>query len=152
MNLEQALMHLSERKIIATKMSSVYESEPWGIRDQPWFWNIVIEVNTVLRPSGLLAQCLEIENEMGRIRKQKWGERLIDIDILYFKDEVIQEDALEIPHPGIPDRNFTLIPLTEKWADVTHPTLKKNQTEMLKDLASALECRKTDVVLVYDAD
>ena len=146
-NLEQAIKYLSKKGITTIKRSYVYESEPWGIYDQPWFWNVLIEVSTILEPSGLLSQCLEVESELGRVRKRKWGERLIDIDILYFKDDIVHEDSLEIPHPGIPERNFTLIPLIEKWAHVIHPILKKNQSEILANLTSSLKCRKTEVLL-----
>ena len=151
-NLQEALKRLSKRKIYVTELSSVFESEPWGISDQPWFWNMVVEVQTGLHPLELLNQCLETEREMGRVRKQKWGERMIDIDILYFKDEIIKEVDLEIPHPGIPERKFTLMPLAEKWEKHIHPILRKNQCEMFMDLVSSLECRKTNVVLSCDAD
>ncbi|MCP4458494.1 MAG: 2-amino-4-hydroxy-6-hydroxymethyldihydropteridine diphosphokinase [Cytophagales bacterium] len=146
-NFERALDLLAKKGVGIIKQSSIYESEPWGIADQPWFWNMVIEVKTSLLPTELLKTCLKIENEMGRVRKQKWGERLIDIDILYFDDRVIKEPTLELPHPGIPDRIFTLLPLVEKWPELIHPIFKKSQKELLSELSTELECRKSDVVL-----
>jgi len=151
-NFERALNLLNKKGINVIKPSSIYESEPWGITDQPWFWNMVIEVDTPMLPRALLSTCLEIEKKMGRIRKQKWGERLIDIDILYFDEQIIKEKDLEIPHPGIPERIFTLMPLAEKWPGLIHPFSKRSQREMLNNLSTTSVCRKIDVVLDHDLD
>lgn len=146
-NLEKALKLLREDDLEIIEHSSIYESEPWGIHDQPWFWNMVIKVKTALDPISLLKCCLAVEAKMGRVRTRKWGERLIDIDILYYEDQVINTPHLKIPHPGITERKFTLMPLAEKWPTQIHPTLKKSQSELLDVLDSSLVCRKTDVVL-----
>ena len=151
-NFECALTFLNNKGINIIKKSGVYESEPWGIRDQPWFWNMVIEVDTEMQPKELLNACLEIEIKMGRVRKQKWGERLIDLDILYFDGQIVKEKDLKIPHPGIPERVFTLMPLAEKWPKLIHPILKKSQSEMLNNLSTTSICRKIDIVLGHDLD
>jgi len=151
-NFEVALKLLVDNDLKIIEKSSIYESEPWGIADQPWFWNMVIQVETSLPVRELLAHCLHVETKMGRIRKEKWGERLIDIDILYFDGLMLKEPDLEIPHPGIQERKFTLMPLVEKWPELIHPILLKNQLGLLNELDSALVCRKTDVVLGHDID
>ena len=127
--------------------SSIYETEPWGKKNQDWFLNVVLQIETSLSPINLLDELLRIENHLGRIRTEKWGERSIDIDILYFRDEIIDISNLKIPHPGIPDRRFTLIPLVEICALDYHPTLKKNQTELLAECTDTLDCKITDYKL-----
>ena len=132
-NLTIALEALDTQEIQPIKLSALYESEPWGVKEQPWFLNQIIEVTTDLNPYDLLISCLNIENRMGRQRKQKWGERLIDIDILFYNDEIIQSDKLMIPHSGIPDRRFTLIPLVEHWKEFKHPISGKIPATLLKE-------------------
>lgn len=127
--------------------SSIYETEPWGKKDQQWFLNIVLQVETSLTPNQLLECLLAVEESLGRIRKEKWGERIIDIDILYYHDIVIDLKELTIPHIGIPDRKFTLVPLVEMYPLGLHPILKKTQTEMLAECTDALDCRITDYKL-----
>ena len=100
-----------------------------------------------MTPIELLKACLTLEYNMGRIRKRKWGERLIDIDILYFRDLVLKATDLEIPHPGIPGRKFTLVPLVEKWAQLIHPVLKKNQLQLLTELNSS--SGKGVILIIY---
>ncbi|GAB4249814.1 MAG: 2-amino-4-hydroxy-6-hydroxymethyldihydropteridine diphosphokinase [Ekhidna sp.] len=127
--------------------SSIYETEPWGKSEQPWFLNVVIQVETGKNATELLECLLEIERAMGRERKEKWGERCIDIDILYYRNEVIDTPSLTIPHPGIPDRKFTLIPLVEMIPIEQHPLLQKNQMELLSECSDPLDCRLTDYKL-----
>ena len=93
--------------------SSVYETAPWGITDQPAFLNQVLRLSTTLSPGALLRIILQIEEQMGRVRVRKWGQRLIDIDILFYGNSVIAEEDLVIPHPGIAERRFVLEPLVE---------------------------------------
>ena len=83
-----------------------------------------------------------IEQEMGRVRERKWGERLIDLDILYYQDEVIDTEQLSVPHPGIPDRRFTLVPLVELAAEEVHPTLGQTQSQLLENCPDLLEVSK----------
>ena len=123
------------------QMSSVYETEAWGINDQPAFLNQVILMMTELNPKEILKQCNDAENKIGRVRDRKWGERIIDADILYFNREIIKESDLVIPHPGIPERRFTLVPLVEMAAGFVHPVLKKTNSQLLDDCDDPLSVR-----------
>ena len=105
--------------------SSFYETAAWGKEDQSSFFNIAVKVNTTLLGLGVLDGVLSIEKKLGRIRLERWGERTIDIDLLLFDDEVINEaERLQVPHPQLAFRNFALIPLAEIAAEVVHPVLK----------------------------
>ncbi len=122
--------------------SSIYVSEAWGFHDQPSFFNQVVEIKTSLSPEELLEGISRIEGKMGRVRYEKWKERLIDIDILYFDDEIINTSKLVIPHPEIQNRRFVLVPLCEISADEIHPVLKKSNLELLKESLDPLEVNK----------
>jgi 2-amino-4-hydroxy-6-hydroxymethyldihydropteridine diphosphokinase len=119
-------------------VSRIYKSASWGIKDQPEFFNQVIQFQTRQKATELLLQTQKIELEMGRERKKKWGSRLIDIDILYFGEQVIQLKNLVVPHPEIQNRRFTLIPLVEIAADFVHPILKKTNSDLLKECKDPL--------------
>lgn len=95
------------------KKSNIIESEPWGITDQPAFLNMAIEIETALPPVELLKALLLIETDMGRIRKEKWGPRVIDIDILMYDNLIINTPELTLPHPYITQRSFVIIPLAQ---------------------------------------
>lgn len=138
-SLMQANEALEEKGIRILKKSSVYETAAWGKTDQQAFLNQVIQVDTFLEPDELLKVILKIELELGRIRKIKWGERLIDIDILYYHKLICKNNNLEIPHPGIPDRRFTLIPLVEICPGFIHPKLKISQKKLLDNCEDNLE-------------
>lgn len=127
-------------KVVRT--SSVYVTEPWGLKDQPPFYNQVVEVETELNPYDTLEKLLEIETSMGRIRGRKWAERIIDIDILYFDDQVINADKLRIPHPGIPDRRFVLVPLCELIPEMVHPVLQVTNADLLGSTSDTLEVQQ----------
>jgi 2-amino-4-hydroxy-6-hydroxymethyldihydropteridine diphosphokinase len=114
------------------KASSIYLTKAWGIENQPDFLNQVLELDTVLDASKVLQCILEIERELGRIRFQKWGTRIIDIDILYFGKLIIDTKNLVIPHPENQNRNFVLVPMAEIAPDLMHPVLQLSQTELLK--------------------
>ena len=120
--------------ISISNRSSLYESEPFGKSDQDWFINSVVKVTTHLSPELLIKACLSIENEMGRIRDEKWGPRLIDLDILFYDDFVLKEKNLEIPHPGISERSFVLEPMNEIASDFIHPKLKKTIETLLAEI------------------
>ena len=113
--------------------SSIYETQAWGNTRQPDFLNQVIQISFKRSPRELLGQLQEIENKMGRSRTEKWGPRIIDIDILFFEQLVLNETDLIIPHPGIALRRFTLLPLAEIAPEFIHPTLIKNCNQLLKE-------------------
>jgi len=96
-----------------------YRSAPWGVLEQDWFVNAVITVATALPARQLLERCQRVENEMGRVRKQKWGPRLIDVDVLTYRDQIIDEPDLKVPHPLIAERGFVVVPLKEVAPDLT---------------------------------
>ena len=147
-----AALREAEKRLIGTGItivdeSSIYETEAWGKENQNAFLNVVLQVETPLLPTELLKTILGIEKQMGRVRKDKWGERLIDIDILYYHDEVLQSPDLSLPHPGIPDRKFTLTPLVEMNPFGLHPVENKTQAELLADCSDPLDCKLTDYTL-----
>jgi len=118
--------------------SSNYIAKAWGKTDQPDFINKVIELNTKISPSELLEIILAIEKQVGRVRFEKWGPRIIDIDILYFQNKMIEDNNLEIPHPQIANRMFTLKPLCEIAPDFIHPVLQKTNLEMMQECKDPL--------------
>lgn len=130
------------------KASSVYETAAWGNTQQAAFLNQVIELETKLVPTTLLPELLAIEAGLGRVRKEKWGKRTIDIDILYYGDSIIQEPKLTIPHPEIAKRKFTLVPLVELAPDLIDPVTRKSMQQMLLECGDELEVR---VFENYDA-
>lgn len=140
-NLARALELIEERTGKVLAQSQLYETAAWGIEKQPPFLNQVLEIGTSLTPPDLLQTLLEIEKKLGRQRIQKWGERLIDLDILYYGKTVIDEPELKVPHPHIPERRFTLIPLCELAPLLVHPVLKKNQLQLLKECPDRLEVK-----------
>ena len=114
--------------------SSLYQSEPFGITDQDWFVNSVIKITTTLSPEELLRACLSIEQVMGRTRTEKWGPRIIDLDILFYDDLILKQEGLEIPHPGIAERSFVLEPMNEIAAEFIHPKLKQSIQTLLMEI------------------
>ena len=141
-NLEQANDSIEKRvgKIVAT--SSVYETEAWGVTDQPLFLNQVLKVETRLTAQEVLEIVLNIELEMGRIRIQKWAERLIDIDVLFYNNEIINEENLIVPHPRIQERNFVLKPLIEIVSSLVHPIFNKTMAALLETSKDELKVYK----------
>jgi len=142
-NLDMALKLLSERMRMG-KVSSIYDTEPLGNTSQPRFLNLACEVFTRLTPEGLLALVKGIERKMGRYSRT--GEpRIIDIDILFYDDKVMDTRDLVIPHPKIEERSFVLVPLAEIAPDLVHPVLKKT----IKELNKAI--KEVQGVLRFDA-
>lgn len=109
------------KKMSLLAESSIYESEAWGLVAEGDFLNQVLLVSTTLSALELLQYNQTVETKLGRKRSDHWGDRTMDIDILYFGGEIIQTDDLKVPHPFIPDRRFTLMPLAELLPDRTHP-------------------------------
>jgi len=112
--------------------SSVYETEPWGNKEQNRFLNSVVEVDANLEPLKLFRELKRVEKKLGRVKNIKWAEREIDIDILFYDDDIIQNDTLEIPHHEIENRRFVLVPLEEIASKLIHPVLNKTISELLE--------------------
>lgn len=113
-NIKKALKYLEKSENIKLiKASSLYETEPWGYEDQEWFLNIVVEIETDLKPFELLDFCQYIENKLKRVRKVRWGPRTIDVDILLYNDIKSEDEKLIIPHPRMMERAFVMVPLFE---------------------------------------
>lgn len=120
-NCLHAVEILEKRGIKVQKKSSLYETEPWGVKDQPPFINMVVQIDTTLKPNDLLILLKDIEREIGRQDSFLWGPRIIDLDILLFNSLVLKENNLQIPHPYLHEREFVLRPLNEIAPDVIHP-------------------------------
>jgi 2-amino-4-hydroxy-6-hydroxymethyldihydropteridine diphosphokinase len=148
-NLGNRAAYLSEaRALIITrcgeisKKSSLYETEAWGKSDQPAFLNQALEIKTALNAKQLMRRILKIEKSIGRTRKEKLGPRIIDIDILFYEDEIHQLPFLNIPHPEIQNRRFALMPLAEINPELIHPVLKKTITQLLEECTDKLEVKQ----------
>ena len=119
------------------RTSAFYESEPWGMEAETWFVNAVVEVKTSLSPQSLLAECQRIESQLGRKRtegEKGYQDRTIDIDILFYNKEIINDENLVIPHKFLHLRAFTLVPLLELIPNFEHPVLHKTITQLHDDL------------------
>jgi dihydroneopterin aldolase / 2-amino-4-hydroxy-6-hydroxymethyldihydropteridine diphosphokinase len=135
-NCKQAISLLRQKGITARKESSLYETKPWGIRDQPLFLNMAVEIETDLKPFELLRTLKDIEKEMGREETFLWGPRIIDLDILLYDNNIVDEKGLRIPHPHMQDREFVLRPLCEIAGEAIHPSLLLSIEELLQRLKS----------------
>lgn len=143
-NLKEARQLLNERIGGLVRSSSLYLTAAWGDIEQPNFYNQVVEIKTGLFPAELLEHILEIELLLGRTRSEKWGPRLIDIDILYYSDLKLDTQTLVIPHPQIQNRRFALEPLTEIAPDFVHPILMATQQELLEKCNDRLAVTRID--------
>lgn len=122
-----------------SNQSRLYETEAWGMKDQPDFINQALEVQTELVPEEVLFHIKKIEKEIGRQENKKWHERIIDIDILFFGDTIFSSEKLKIPHPHCHERMFVLIPLMEIAGDFLHPTLNLTIEELYLNCEDPLE-------------
>jgi 2-amino-4-hydroxy-6-hydroxymethyldihydropteridine diphosphokinase len=132
-NCLRAAVLLEDNGVRITKRSSLHETEPWGVKDQPAFINMVVEAETGLSPKELLLTLKRIESDMGRRPGIKWGPRLIDLDILFYDDLVMQDSDLTIPHPLMHIRDFVLEPLSEIAPEKVHPVFTRKISDLLRD-------------------
>jgi 2-amino-4-hydroxy-6-hydroxymethyldihydropteridine diphosphokinase len=137
---------LSENAGILTGESKIYETQPWGFEDQPWFLNQVVELESELEPLSLLDLLKVTEKELGRVPGEKWHARHIDIDILLCGSMILENEGLKLPHPHLHERNFVLIPLMDLVPLFMHPVLKKTIEELY------LESRDIGEVYIFNAD
>lgn len=144
-NLLQAIEIIENEIGPALSKSSIYETDSWGNEDLAQFLNMVILVESTFEAMELMENLLKIEERLGRIRhsSESYEARLMDIDILYFNNEVISEIGLEIPHPHMHKRNFVLVPLVEIAADFIHPKLNQSNGKLLVMSQDKLKCNRT---------
>jgi 2-amino-4-hydroxy-6-hydroxymethyldihydropteridine diphosphokinase len=131
-SLERAVQLLRQSGIEITKVSSIYSTEPVDFKNQGWFLNQVVLAETQLRPADLLAECLRVEQVLGRQRIVRKGPRSLDVDILLYEDWVVQEAELTIPHPRLHLRRFVLVPLVEIEPQLIHPAFREPITSLLE--------------------
>ncbi|MBX0332613.1 2-amino-4-hydroxy-6-hydroxymethyldihydropteridine diphosphokinase [Pontibacter sp. HSC-14F20] len=136
--LSQAREQIAAQIGLIVQSSALYETAAWGKTDQPAFLNQVLEVQTTLSPEQVLQGINQIEQELGRIRQEHWGARVIDIDILFYDQLILQTQRLTIPHPQLHLRRFTLLPLNEIAPHLLHPVLNLQITQLLRDCPDKL--------------
>jgi 2-amino-4-hydroxy-6-hydroxymethyldihydropteridine diphosphokinase len=141
-NLEKASRLIEKQIGIIRQRSSLYETKPWGKADQPDFINQVLLLTSKYTPEQVLKTALTIEQELGRVRNEPWGARLIDIDLLYVENQILNSTNLTLPHPGIAQRRFVLEPLAEIAPDFIHPLLHKSHQQLLTACADPLTVQK----------
>jgi 2-amino-4-hydroxy-6-hydroxymethyldihydropteridine diphosphokinase len=141
-NLRTAIAALDDAGVKGRRISKIYETEPVDYLDQDWFFNCVVEGETVLTAAKLLQSLRRIEKKMGSAKAFAKGPRIIDLDILYFDDAVIDSAGLQIPHPRMADRRFVLVPLAEIAPGLRHPVSQKTTAEMLQATSDRSEVRE----------
>ncbi|MNK66876.1 Bifunctional folate synthesis protein [compost metagenome] len=142
-NLQLAVALLNEKVGEVVSVSGLYETAAWGKTDQPAFLNQAVALRTSLTALEVLTQALAIEQDLGRVRKDKWGERLIDIDLILFGDEIIDiPDKLQVPHPHMQNRRFVMEPLAEIAPEVVHPILGQTMLSISKHINDPLTVKR----------
>lgn len=140
--LRDAIVLIEKNIAPIVKASSIYETEAWGKTDEPNYLNQVVMIKTDLPAETILRKILEVERSLGRERKERWGSRTIDIDILFYGDQIITQENLTVPHPRLHLRRFTLEPLVEIDPDIFHPVLKQKVVELKNKLDDNLIVKK----------
>ena len=135
-NILTALNYMEQSGLKILAVSSLLETEPYGVTDQPSFINAAVKIETELAANDLLRLLLAIELKMGRVRKRHWGERNIDLDLILYDDKIMKDKDLIVPHPDMQNRLFVLSPLAEIAGDVVHPVFKITISDMLNNLMS----------------
>jgi 2-amino-4-hydroxy-6-hydroxymethyldihydropteridine diphosphokinase len=146
-NLRTAMIALAEAKVRMTCVSSLYETEPVDLREQPWFLNCVVQGETQLAALDLLRTLRGIESQMGSKKLVPKGPRLIDLDILLYGDETIDTPELQVPHPRMLQRRFVLAPLAEIAPNLKHPAWKETVTELGAKVRDSSEVRRLNLTV-----
>ncbi len=139
----EARARLNQQVGTITNQSAIYETEPWGFESDDIFWNQVIEISTAFSQEEVLLKTQQIEQELGRVRKvNQFDSRIIDIDILFYGDQIIKTENLTVPHPRIQERKFALIPLCEIAPELIHPVFQKSIRQLLDECTDPLKVEK----------
>lgn len=139
--LQFAIYHIEKSIGPIIKQSKIYESETWGDKATNPFLNQVLDIDTQLEPLEILKAINNIEHMAGRTRFEQWGDRTLDIDVLFLEDKILEEMVLTVPHPHIAERKFTLVPLNEIKADFIHPVYNKSIASLLESCTDSLEVK-----------
>lgn len=140
-HLAAARQHLATRAGRVAAASGLYETAAWGVENQPAFLNQVLALETSLPPPDLLTACLAAEQQRGRERRERWGSRTLDVDILLFGNEILATPTLTVPHPALPARRFALVPLAEVVPQLLHPQLHQTVAALLAACPDPLPVR-----------
>lgn len=137
-HITQAISEIEKKIGPCTKRSSLYKTAAWGKTNQSYFINQVIRISTKKAPIDILDGVLAIEKQLGRVRKEKWGERSIDIDLLFYGSEIVELPRLLVPHPFIAERRFVLVPMNELAPKFIHPIFERSIEDLLADCPDTL--------------
>lgn len=140
---EETTRLLNEQVGTITRQSHIYETEPWGFESSDLFWNQVLELSVSISAEEVLERTQQIEQQLGRTRKgQQYDSRIIDIDILFYGDQVLSLEKLTVPHPRIQERKFVLVPLNEIVPELMHPVLQKSIGQLLHESTDQLRVER----------
>ncbi len=144
-NLQKAIHLIQQQCGKIVQSSAIYETAAWGLTNQPSFYNQALKLETEMPPDQLMQQLLHIENGMGRVRTIKLGPRIIDLDILFFNQLILDSTLLKLPHPDLQDRRFALLPMAEIAPYLEHPVFQKTIETLLKECSDLLDVQKMSI-------